>query len=306
MCDEENGGDNGTMSKSDDIDDLSASDESEPEEQPSSAPFDPELDGDNDDDDDVRAVSVAAPASRPTALSSFSLKGGGSDFSNRSQSIFDCLDSVAKLASSSLGQDNVIDGVFARPLPPVHSRKTSQPPLSSPTPAKKRGVPDYLVHPDRWTHYSLEDVAETSDQGNSRVAHQFLAGLQQKKEDPEPDSQSSCSSQQKIIFSKPNRASKEQNPDELVSTRGKEKGMRLSHLEDEDDEEGGRAKEKPEETHIDSKVAKEGGFKKLVQKEKGLKEEDEEAGMKQEDNPSFVSFKKTNRKTYRKSSGQDN
>uniref|UniRef100_A0A8C6SYK5 U5 small nuclear ribonucleoprotein TSSC4 n=1 Tax=Neogobius melanostomus TaxID=47308 RepID=A0A8C6SYK5_9GOBI len=99
-----------------------------------------------------KVAQVPAPKSSP-----FSLRGGGSGFSSRSHSIFDCLDTMAKMTSSSLGQDNVIDSVFARPAPPP-SRKTSHPPSASPIPAKKRGVPDYMMNPDRWTHYSLEDV----------------------------------------------------------------------------------------------------------------------------------------------------
>uniref|UniRef100_A0AAQ4QZ67 U5 small nuclear ribonucleoprotein TSSC4 n=1 Tax=Gasterosteus aculeatus aculeatus TaxID=481459 RepID=A0AAQ4QZ67_GASAC len=100
----------------------------------------------------------------------FNLRGGSSAFSNRSHSIFECLDSVARLASSSMSQDKSADGVFARPLPPRSLRKTSQPQSICPTPAKKRGVPDYLVHPERWTHYNLEDVEETSDQDNRKCS----------------------------------------------------------------------------------------------------------------------------------------
>uniref|UniRef100_A0A673XRA5 Uncharacterized protein n=1 Tax=Salmo trutta TaxID=8032 RepID=A0A673XRA5_SALTR len=81
----------------------------------------------------------------------FSLTGGSSSFSNRSRSIFDCLESAAKLSSSHLGQDNVIDGVFARPPPPPllqsgkkYGEKVGE--LVS-KPPQKRGVPDYLVNP---------------------------------------------------------------------------------------------------------------------------------------------------------------
>ncbi|KAM7423566.1 hypothetical protein PAMA_000088 [Pampus argenteus] len=322
MSDQKNGSELSKILKAggddDDVDDLSASDESDPEEQPCSAPFDPELDMDDDDGE----VGPVVPAARQKAQSSFNLKGGSSGFSSRSHSIFDCLDSVAKLASSASAQDNVLDGVFVRPLPPpVPSRKTSQPPPSNSTPAKKRGVPDYLVHPDRWTRYSLEDVAETSDRDNSRVAHQFLASLQQEKEEPEPDSQadSSCSTQQKIIFSKPRRTATEPS-----AVRGQEKGMRLSHLEEEEDEHAaGKEKkkavgqrtdeckeEKTEERRMDGvkqtsaaigQPEAEGKEKKHMQKEK---EEDEEE-KKEQAKPSFASFRKMNQKNYRKSSQQD-
>uniref|UniRef100_A0A3Q3LN21 U5 small nuclear ribonucleoprotein TSSC4 n=1 Tax=Mastacembelus armatus TaxID=205130 RepID=A0A3Q3LN21_9TELE len=104
------------------------------------------------------------------------LKGGSSAFSDRSHSIFDCLDSVTQQTSSSLKRDHATHGEFVHPQPPCPSKKASQPPSTSPPPPKKRGIPDYLVHPERWTHYSLEDVADTSDQENKRVAHQFLFG----------------------------------------------------------------------------------------------------------------------------------
>lgn len=308
MSDQKNGGDHG-----DDVEELSASDDSDPEEQPNSAPFDPELDDedDDDDDDDDREAEISAPVAGHGAQSPFSLRGGGSAFSNRSHSIFDCLDSVARLASSSMHSDKVTDGVFTRPLPPRPSRKTSQPPPSCPTPAKKRGAPDYLVHPERWTHYSLEDVTETSDQGNSRAAHNFLSSLQQRKEQPESQSDSSCNTQQKLIFSKPSGPLKEQPADQLSAARGKEKETRLSHLEDEDEE--GREKQKAggRRTEQSAEEAEEKDMrgavgqpeeKKQVQKEKGEEEEEEKI---EEANPGFTSFRKTKHKNYRKSSGRE-
>ena len=44
------------------------------------------------------------------------------------------------------------------------------------------GVPDYLLHPERWTCYSLEDVPDSSDADNRAAAHQYLSGLQRRKE----------------------------------------------------------------------------------------------------------------------------
>lgn len=296
MCDQKNGGDH-----DDDVDELSASDESEPEEIPSSAPFDPEL-----DDDDDGAVEISAPAAAHRAQSSFSLRGGGSAFSNRSQSIFDCLDSVARLASSSLPQDNVTDGVFARPLPPRPSRKMSQPLSSCPTPAKKRGAPDYLVHPERWTRYSLEDVAETSDQGNSRAAHNFLSSLLQRKEQQESPSDPPCDFQQKMIFSRPSGPPREQPAHQLPAVRGKDKETYLSHLEEEEEEDGeketaggrrtGQSVEKTVERMKNEEKDMSGA---VMQKEKSEEEETEEA------NAGFTSFRKTKRKNYRKNSGRE-
>lgn len=304
MCDQKNGGDH-----DDDVDELSASDESEPEERLSSAAFVPELDEDDDDDDVDREVVTSAPA--VGAQSPFSLRGGGAAFSDRSHSIFDCLDSVSRLtSSSSLKQENITDGVFARPLPPPPSRKTSQPQSSCPTPAKKKGAPDYLVHPERWTHYSLENVSETSDQGNSRAALNYLSSLQQRKEQQESPSDSSCNAQQKMIF-RPSRPQKEQPADQSSAVRSREKETRLSHLEEEEEEEGrdvphgeGRRTEQSVEKaeDIDRRAAVgRAGEKKQVEKEKV----DEEQKKMEEANPSFTSFRKTKHKNYRKSSGQE-
>ncbi|KAK9543276.1 hypothetical protein VZT92_001067 [Zoarces viviparus] len=317
MCDQKNGGDHGEMLNSDDVDELSASDESEPEELPSSTPFDSLLDDDDDDDDDDGEVEISAPAAGHKAQTPFSLRGGGSAFLNRSHSIFECLDSVARLASSSLTQDHVTDGVFTRPLPPRSKRKMSQPTSSCPTPAKKRGVPDYLVHPERWTHYNLEDVEETSDQDNRRAAHHFLSSLQQRKEQQESKSDTSCNTQQKMVFSRPSALPKELPADQPSAVGGKEKATRLLHLEEDDEDEEGREKEmaggrrtdqsveKAEERARDEEKDTKGAMgppeeKKQVQKEKYEKEEGEE-----EENPAFTPFKKTKRMNYRKSSGQE-
>ncbi|XP_032367737.1 U5 small nuclear ribonucleoprotein TSSC4 [Etheostoma spectabile] len=309
MCDQKNYGDQGEMLNTEDVDELSASDESEPEERTSNAPFDPELDDDDDDDDDYdygREVEISALAAGHQAQSSFSLRGGSSAFSNRSHSIFECLDSVARPTASSLSQDNVTDGVFARPLPPHPSRKTSQPLSNCPTPAKKRGVPDYLVHPERWTRYSLEEVTMTCDKGNRRAAHNFLFSLQQRKELQESRSDSSCDIQQKIIFSRPSGMLTEQPAEQLSAVGGKEE-THLSHLEEDDEDEEGmeearnQSVEKAEERARDEEKDKKGVLGQPEEKKSGQKEKEEE----EEANSAFPSFRKTKRKNYRKSSGQD-
>lgn len=294
MCDQK-------KDHADDVDDLSASDESEPEEQPFGAPFDPELD--HDDDDDIQETEFCAPA----VQTPFSLRGGNSAFSNRSHSIFDCLDSVAQKSSSSRSQEPSTDGEFVRPQPPQSSRKTSHPPSASPTPPKKRGVPDYLVHPERWTRYSLEDVAETSDQDNRRAAHQFLSSLQQEK-----PSESSCDAQQRMIFSRPKRPLKEHTTDQLSAVTGKEKGMHLSHLEDVEEEGHGEKKkarrggsdQSEEETEEHEKDEERERSEAVDSLEMENKKADEQ---KVEDvNIGFASFRKIKSKNYRKGSQQDN
>ncbi|XP_054463990.1 LOW QUALITY PROTEIN: protein TSSC4, partial [Anoplopoma fimbria] len=317
MCDQKNGGDHGEILNSDDVDDLSASDESESEELPSSAPFDPELDVDDDDDDDGGEVAISAPAAGHRSLTPFSLRGGSSAFSNRSHSIFECLDSVARLASSSVSPDKVTDGVFARPLPPRSRRKTSQPQSSCPVPAKKRGTPDYLVHPERWTHYSLEDVEETSDRDNRKAAHSFLSSLQQRKEPQESRGDTSCNTQQKLIFSRPSGLPNEQPADQPSAVRGKEKEPRLSHLEEEVEDEEGREKEmaegrrtdqsvqKAEEVASDEERATRGVVDPPEERKQVQKEKYEEKEKMEEANPAFTSFRKPKRLNYRKNSGAE-
>lgn len=292
---------------SDDVDELSASDASDPEEQPSGAPFDPELDHDDDEDNIGDAV-----ASVPATETPFSLRGGNSAFSDRSHNIFDCLDT--QLSSSSLKQDNITHGEFVQPRPPHPSRKTSQPPSTSPPPPKKRGVPDYLVHPERWTHYSLEDVTETSDQDNRRAAHQFLSSLQQEKRSDSP-----CHVQQRMVFSRPKQPLKEQTADQASAVKGNEKGMHLSHLEEEEkDEEEGSEQEKAGVRRTDQsedgtedreREEEKDSRRKTERPEKdqqkgGQKEKDDDKKAEEVD-CGFASFRKTKSKNYRKSSKQE-
>lgn len=293
MCDQKHVRQHGDMINSDDGDQLSASDESEPEQQPSRAPFDPDLDHSDDDDDD----DVCAPAAIPISQSSFSLSGGTSAFSDRSHSIFDCLDSIGRQTFSSLNQNTVADESS------LHSQNTSHPSSICPTPPKKRLVPDYLVHPERWTHYSLEDVNESSDQENSRVAYQFLSSLGQEARGSSP-----CDLQHKMIF-RPKQLPKEQPNDQLSLVSAKETGMHLSHLleEEEEDEE---AEGRKTEEHLDktekgqkdeekdtSGAMGQGEEKKEVQKEKKV----------EESRCQFTSFRNMMTKNYRKRPGcEDN
>lgn len=281
----------------DDVDQLSASDKSEPDEVPCRAPFDPDLDCSDDDDDDDGDGDRQAEV--PAAQSSFSLSGGSTAFSDRSHSIFDCLDSVDCQTLSSQNQDNITDREFAQPPPP--SRKTSHPPSTCPTPPKKRGVPDYLVHPERWTRYSLEDVTETSDEDNRRAAHHFLSSLQQRRTDESPSDD-----QQRMIFSRPKRRLMSQPADQLSAVRGKEMGMHLSHLEEEDEEvregekPGGQRTEQSVEKTEDRETDADKDMSGAVDQAEGKTEQKTE-----EARPGFSSFRKTKGKNYRKSSGHE-
>ncbi|KAG7278840.1 hypothetical protein CRUP_010403 [Coryphaenoides rupestris] len=287
MCDRYSGSARNALPDSDVVkepDGLELSD-SDPEDPGSGPPLDAELkelksSSEDDDDDEVVRTGGEGRPSPSAPPSNFSLKGGSSSFSFRSRNIFDCLDGVAKETSSKLGQDNVIDGVFVRPPPPpplIGSKKPGGPQAgrkrhvtegSGDLTPVRRGTPDYLVHPDRWTKYSLEDVAETSDSRNRSVALQYLLSLQQGKErGPEPDGepfvppdpacgQAPKSSQGsigpspcRIMFSRPGGSSgKEQRADEGRAARdgGVPKGG-LSHLQEEEEEEEEEKKEEKKE-----------------------------------------------------------
>ncbi|MEQ2276961.1 hypothetical protein XENORESO_015870 [Xenotaenia resolanae] len=277
MSDHRNVRDHEESVNSDDELELSASDESEPEEAPRDAPYDPELDHSDED----KEVMTSTLGFAPTPQSNFTLSGGSSAFSDRSRSIFACLDSVEKHSVSSLNQGNSAE-----------SRKKSHPPSPSPIPVKKRGVPDYLVHPERWTRYSLEDVVESSDQDNRRVAHQFLSSLQQEtKSDPH------CDIQKRMMFSRPKRPLKEQVAAQLSpDLQGKEKELQLSHLVQEDEDNEGRERA---EAGVQTAEKTKGGEKSIsgpvaLEVKKKL----------DESNINYASFRKTKTKNYRKNSGE--
>uniref|UniRef100_A0A4X1U7L1 U5 small nuclear ribonucleoprotein TSSC4 n=1 Tax=Sus scrofa TaxID=9823 RepID=A0A4X1U7L1_PIG len=96
----------------------------------------------------------------------FHLRGTSPTFSQRSHDIFDHLEGAAGRALPS-----------AAPAGPGHSGGFKLPPLpsrrppagargratQSPAPPRAPPVPDYVAHPERWTKYSLEDVAEASE-----------------------------------------------------------------------------------------------------------------------------------------------
>lgn len=151
----------------------------------------------------------------------FHLKGMSSSFSQRSQSIFDCLEGAAKQAIPSMAEDNVMDGRFKRPLPPPNlsskmpaeslGRPSRPPPSSKSSPA----VPDYVTHPERWTKYSLEDVSESTDKTNRSVAMEFLEDLKKSRKEqsstcsesysPSFNQDPSSSGVGRIVFIKPTK-----------------------------------------------------------------------------------------------------
>ncbi|XP_072375064.1 U5 small nuclear ribonucleoprotein TSSC4-like [Scyliorhinus torazame] len=170
--------------------------------------------------------------SPPTQL--FQLRGTSSGFSFRSQNIFSGLENVVKFDAPQSRDDILIDGEFKLPPNPAPHRKVAgeSPPGKQGSSSKRQvtgerprgkqssilykktpSVPDYLLHPERWTKYTLEDVPETSSKKNTAVALEFMDNLKkQRKEKPTMDldesftssfTQESDSVSGKILFSKP-------------------------------------------------------------------------------------------------------
>lgn len=196
-----------------------------------------DLSSSSEEEGETQQHVLSVPQENPT----FRLIGGSSGFCDRSKDIFAQLDSAAKMTSKDLGEDNILDGMFARPAPPSppqdpqSKRGVDQEATKKQPPGKK--LPDYLAHPERWTCYSLEDIAETSDKKNSQVAHQYIQGLQDSRRSqkatletftPAFNQDHSSSSENKIVFSKPK--SKDQSGSKLDHAKKEEVG--LPHLDD--------------------------------------------------------------------------
>lgn len=273
-------------------DDASLSD-SDPDE--SSQPLSRKVEELSSSSDEENAQEVS---NVPEATSMFKLTGASFGFSYRSRSIFDHLDSAVKLASSPLADDNVIDGTFARPAPPSPPMKPREPERTKKASSTKT-VPDYLLHPEKWTRYDLDDVPETSNRKNSQVAHEFIEGLQNRRRSQEAAARSfrpafnqdhGSSSAHKIIFSKPSHSFKDEGQNLHKVDRAKAKEVGLVHLDDkqEEEEEGGDSASLHRNPSLD------GGEKKRKWVDEGNDEEEKES------NVTFSSGRKVNRKNFRK------
>ncbi|XP_076854703.1 U5 small nuclear ribonucleoprotein TSSC4 [Brachyhypopomus gauderio] len=235
----------------------------------------------------------------------FRLTGGSLSFSDRSRSIFDHLDSAAKLTSTQLAEDNVLDGTFARPAPP--SPPSGRARYSAASEGAKKAssgkrVPDYLAHPERWTRYSLEDVPETGERENAQVALQFIQGLQERRRSQEAAGESfsptfnqdnKSSSDQKIIFTKPSHASKDDGRSASKVSRGKGHEVGLGHLDAGQEEEGGGS---VSSRHTEKR------------EDRKRKQAFEEEGSREQGTGSQITFssgKKVNRKNFRKAAEEE-
>lgn len=221
----------------------------------------------------------------------FRLAGGSLGFSYRSKNIFEQLDSAVKIDSTPMAEDNVVDGTFARPAPPSPPRSVPLKPKES---DKTKKVPDYLLHPERWTCYNLDETPETSNRKNAQIAHDFIQGLRDRKRglDTKPFSPSfnqdhGSSSETKILFSRPSQASREEGPSPQKLERVKTKELDLVHLDDGQGEEN--------DGKISSAQTGHDG------KEKRQKMSEEEDDQRKTSQLTFHSAKKVNRKNIRKS-----
>ncbi|XP_036055651.1 protein TSSC4 [Onychomys torridus] len=187
------------------------------------------------------------PPSPPTGISTtaaqpFLLRGMSSTFSQRSHSIFDCLESAARQALPSAPQTSVADnGSFKRPVAPpsqTPARNLSRVHEST-GPTRVPPVPDYVSHPERWTKYSLEDVAEGSEQSNRDAALAFLGSRSQASPTdyvPSFNQDPSSCGKGRVVFTKPVRGSEARAERKRllqkgsVSSTGSEASVELAHL----------------------------------------------------------------------------
>ncbi|TKC52254.1 protein TSSC4 [Monodon monoceros] len=145
------------------------------------------------------------------AVQPFHLRGTSPTFSQRSHDIFGGLERAARRAPPSAAPAGPGDsGGFRQPLT-LSSRPPAGGPsraTQNPAPLRVPPVPDYVAHPERWTKYSLEGVAEASKQSNRAAALAFLGPqslaapsgyVPSFNQDP-----SSCG-EGRLIFSKPVR-----------------------------------------------------------------------------------------------------
>lgn len=117
---------------------------------------------------------------------------GDLDFQGRINSIFGCLD---KLEPEQKGET---EETKSKPLDPQAPKKAP------------KHVPDHVLHPEKWTKYSLEDdgteknTGMTGDALNRHVALSFMDEIRKRKESPEKhtESESDVEMSEKHVFSK--------------------------------------------------------------------------------------------------------
>lgn len=184
------------------------------------------------------------PRSLPAAVvQPFYLRGTSSTFSQRSRNIFDCLEGAARQAAPPTvpaGVGHGGGGSFEQPLVPSSRPLAERSGRASPSlvPPRVPPVPDYVAHPERWTKYSLEDVAEASEQSNQAAAMDFLGSQSLTAPSdyaPSFNQDPSSCGEGRVIFTRPTRAA-EARPERKKGLRkagepgGLEGSVQLAHL----------------------------------------------------------------------------
>lgn len=170
------------------------------------------LPGEAQGDSDPDESSLSARGLCAAAVQPFQLRGTSSTFSWRSRNIFDCLEGTGGRVPPSVAQTGPGDeGGFPRPPAPASRPPGEDPGRASQSAAPPRlpPVPDYVAHPERWTKYSLENVAEVSEQSNRAAALAFLGSPSLAAPSDRVSSfnqdASSCG-EGRVVFTKPARA----------------------------------------------------------------------------------------------------
>ncbi|XP_008068475.1 protein TSSC4 [Carlito syrichta] len=177
----------------------------------------------------------ALPTGLPrTAAQPFHLRGMSPTFSQRSHDIFGCLEGVARQAPRSGARTSISDnGDFKRPQAPSSQRPAEGLGRAHGSPASPRvpPVPDYVAHPERWTKYSLEDVAEASEQSNRAAALAFLGSQSPATPAgyaPSFNQDPSSSGEGRVVFTKPARGAEARPERKRVLRKGAEPGRGAS------------------------------------------------------------------------------
>lgn len=198
------------------------------------------LPGEAQGDSDPDEAPLSARGLRTATVQPFQLRGTSSTFSWRSRNIFDFLEGTGRQVLPSEEQTGSGDGGDFPPPPAPSSRPPGEDPgraSQSPALPKLPPVPDYVAHPERWTKYSLENVAEVSEQSNRAAALAFLGSPSLAAPSDRVSSfnqdASSCG-EGRVIFTKPARAG-EARPERKRALKtaggpGKEGPVELAHL----------------------------------------------------------------------------
>ncbi|XP_048217003.1 protein TSSC4 [Perognathus longimembris pacificus] len=181
-------------------------------------------------EEDSGTEEPAEPPSPPGPVQPFHLRGMSATFSRRSHSIFDRLEGAARSLPPPAPHTGADDSVSFEQPP---ARGLSGALGGSGTPGVPP-VPDYVAHPERWTKYSLEDVAETSELGNRTAALAFLGARARAAPADYPPSfnqDPSSSGEGRVVFTKPARAERKRVlRKEGALGAGREGPVELAHL----------------------------------------------------------------------------